>query len=133
MYWIPYFTIFALAAGLGLWIRLENDRTIAGTATGGETPGWVYFLSTIGGNVQDPPAPIKIGFTLRDPFERLPEIETMSPGLLEVLDAIYCPVPRALEKLAHQQLEPFRHHGEWYDRDAALAWLDAFREKIAIS
>ena len=120
----------ALLLGYVLWRQNSRQRAIlGGTARVVSTPGWVYFLSSVGGDEEDPPAPIKIGMTHRDPATyRLPEIETMSPKPLEILATIKAKQPELLERTIHQELIAFRHHGEWYDRDATLAWLDNYNK-----
>lgn len=122
--------VLSIALSIGVASYLASGTTPPSRSTNGGTPGWVYFVSPYAGAVQSPPDPIKVGFTHRDPFKRLPEIETMSPRRLELIDAIYCPFPEELEKFVHEQLDRFRLHGEWFDRDVTLSWLDDFKSKL---
>lgn len=109
---------------LGCAIYIADSRSHGPEST---QVGWVYFISPIGGAVQEPPAPIKIGMTWRDPYnERLPELETGSAQQLEVLHAEQSHSPAELEKVFHRALEAFRVRGEWFDRDATLAFIDHY-------
>lgn len=117
----------AIVAGcfmLGAYLSWREHRRDASNHR--TQPGWVYFLTPEGGAVSDPPAPIKIGMTHRDPYEeRLPEIETMSPKPLEILLVVQASDPAQLERAIHKELAGSRLHGEWFDRQAVLAFLDA--------
>lgn len=106
------------AASLGTYHALrwpeEQDRS-----------GWVYFLG--------PPAategPIKIGCTSRDPTaDRLPEIRTMSPYPLRIVWKFWTPDRFKSERLCHEELAAYRLHGEWFDRDVALALIEHLKE-----
>jgi hypothetical protein len=80
--------------------------------------GWVYFLS-------GPNTAIKVGYTQRDPtVDRLPEIRTISPVPLRIIFKFRAPDVKAAEAAVHEQLKDHRLHGEWFDRDAALAYID---------
>jgi hypothetical protein len=120
---IFWLAVIVGAVLFGLYLRrLENDATIVAVDS-----GWVYFLSPHGGALQDPPSPIKIGSTYRDPYEdRLPEIETMSPVPLEVIYAFRCDNYKQVETALHRYFKPFHQHGEWFDRDPVLAWIDHY-------
>jgi hypothetical protein len=84
--------------------------------------GWIYFLSAVG---QDVDSPIKVGMTHRDPTEdRLPEIRTMSPFPLRILYKYWTADPSGEEARIHRELGLFRRHGEWFDRDATLMFID---------
>lgn len=127
IFWI---IVLVLAMTAGVLLHWRDERRIEAAAVNVEPPGWVYFLTTVDGGEADPPDPIKIGMTHRDPAtNRLPEIETMSPSKLRLIAAIKAEVPSLLERAIHNELKPYRHHGEWYDRDATLAWLDHYREE----
>lgn len=113
---------------LGGFLHYRHDAIAAAHARREALAGWVYFLSPVNGAEAEPPAPIKIGLTHRDPTrERLPEIETMSPTRLELIAVIPTYTPELLEKAIHQELKAFKHHGEWYDRDAVEAYLSNLR------
>ena len=58
-----------IAALIGLTWAFKNYFKPASTVRKIVQPGWVYFLSAKDGAFSDPPAPIKIGMTHRDPAE----------------------------------------------------------------
>ena len=120
----------AIVVGCLLYKQYYSQQAVIRQRIAKIAPGWVYFLSSVGGADEDPPAPIKVGMTRRDPaINRLPEIETMSPRQLEILAVIKTTRPELLENLIHKELKQFRHHGEWFDRDATLAWLDNYNSR----
>jgi hypothetical protein len=83
--------------------------------------GWLYFVTPQG--IED--APIKIGMCHRDPTEeRLPELRTMSPYPLRILYKLPVSDRYEYEAKVHHILAEHRRHGEWFDRDATLAFID---------
>lgn len=120
---IVWMVILGLAAALGVVIFISEQQNRA-TFTQILTEGWIYFISAIGGDEDEPPALVKIGYSHRDPkLYRLPEIETMSPQKLEVLYSFHTSQPELVEHAIHTELASSRHHGEWFDRNAALAYI----------
>lgn len=88
--------------------------------------GWVYFIAS---NQED--APIKIGLTQRDPLkERMPELETMSPFPLHVIHIIRTKNCYQLEREIHDELKQYREHGEWFDRDAVMMYIDHLKGAV---
>jgi hypothetical protein len=128
--WTVLLGLVALAALVAAYQSRGHRRAIVRSGSNPvRRPGWVYFLSPVDGAEDDPPAPIKVGMTHRDPaVYRLPEIETMSPKPLELIGTVATNTPELLERTIHAELAPFRRHGEWFDRDAVLAWLDDYKE-----
>ena len=121
---IVWFLILGAALGFGVRLGLETARYRA-TTRAAPQGGWIYFLSAVDGAEDDPPSPIKIGMTRRDPATaRLPEIEAMSPQSLEVIYSFYASDPIRVEYAIHKELWQYRHHGEWFDRDAVMMYLD---------
>lgn len=126
--WSYAFIAVFVAAVVGMSMAIvhfrERRRVVMGTDR-----GYIYFLTRQGGEFDDPPAPIKIGMTHRDPEnDRLPEIETMSPYPLQVLFSYSTQNPKLAEKLVHKQLAPYRMHGEWFEREPTLAFIDHLQE-----
>lgn len=77
--------------------------------------GLVYF---VGGNH----GPIKIGWTIGTADARLRALQTGSPIPLACLATFAGEA--WLERRLHAHLAADRHHGEWFDRAAALALID---------
>jgi len=67
---------------------------------------------------------IKIGFTNNIEY-RMNTLKTMSPLKLELLGT--WPGNRKLETIIHQNLKPYRQHGEWF------AFNSGFIEKLKIA
>lgn len=84
-------------------------------------PGWVYFIGSDEG-------PIKVGMTVRPVVERLAELQAHSPVRLKTYYKELMGDCRLGEKIIHQELDPYRLHGEWFDRDAALSLADHLME-----
>lgn len=117
--------------GLLFWAVVLGMVVLVGTWYGsrsswrghksGQSEGWVYFVTAPGNDE----APVKIGYTHRDPTaDRLPELRTMSPFPLRIIFKFKAPDVRIAEKAVHRQLDAHRLHGEWFDRDATLAFID---------
>lgn len=109
----------AVLAGLIMgFVQLRNAKPKV-------ADGFIYFISAVGGGEMEPPMPIKIGKTTRNPYrDRLPELDTGSPTPLEVILAVYTPTLDLTERLIHHRLKAARVHGEWYDRDMVMAYID---------
>lgn len=119
MFWLSFWLFFILPVLVGLAFAFKEIFLQRATVRKG---GWIYFLSTTG---QDLDAPIKIGMTHRDPTsDRLPEIRTMSPFPLRIIHKYWTRDPEGEEARIHQELRAFRKHGEWFDRDATLMFID---------
>jgi hypothetical protein len=87
---------------------------------GGEDDGsgWIYFISNGEGT------PVKVGMSRYDPDEeRLPDLQTGSPTMLHVLYKFQVSDRQRSERTIHQHLVQHKVHGEWYDRDATLAFI----------
>lgn len=92
----------------------------------GNTAGWVYFIAS-----DQDEAPIKIGMTQRDPRRgRLPELETMSPYPLRLIHALRTSNAARSEREIHEALKDYRLHGEWFDRDAVMMYIDHLKGAI---
>ena len=72
----------------------------------------------------DTPAPVKIGFTTRDPSERLLAIRNGSARDLRVLTS--CPGDLDDERALHRVLDEHRIRGEWFERCARV--VEAIRD-----
>lgn len=112
--------VLALLVGVGFAVREvaqheqlqehEDDKS-----------GWVYF---VGGKE----TPIKIGMSQYEPSQqRLPELKTMSPEPLTILFKFFTNDRFNAEKVLHDQLAEHRLHGEWFDRDVCLYYIDHLR------
>lgn len=81
--------------------------------------GWLYFI----GN--GPDTPIKVGLSKYDPTrDRLASLQTMSPTPLRVLFKLQVPDRYKAEAMVHDHLAAHRRHGEWFDRDVTLAFIE---------
>jgi len=112
--------VLAVFAGFGILVGLGF---FAGEATDSRE-GWVYFVSAV-----DPPdAPIKIGRSSHDPLkQRLPDLQTMSPYPLTLIHTFKCEDAMNAELRIHEHLKQYRLHGEWFERDATLMFIDYLR------
>lgn len=70
---------------------------------------YVYAI----GVKEDPDSVIKFGVA-QSPKERLKELQTGSPVMLELL--AFCPGRPHHETMIHRRLMGLRHHGEWFRR-----------------
>jgi hypothetical protein len=118
------------AAGVGVALAaLEHRRPKPFTPR--PTPGWVYFAAPVVHDADGPPPLVKIGMTRRDPARyRLPELGQISPVELELIHLIETDDPAGLEASLHNMFKEYQHHGEWYDRDAVMSYLD-YAEGVA--
>lgn len=81
--------------------------------------GWLYFIAN------GPDTPVKVGLSKYDPVkQRLGELQTMSPTPLRVIFKMPVRDRYAAERKVHEHLAPFRKHGEWFDRDVTLAFIE---------
>lgn len=119
---VLYVLLVLGGVALGFWIHYTERAPRMLVAT-----GWIYFISAKGGSHDEPPAPIKVGFTHRNPMERLPEIERMSPDRLELIWCFKADYPEQAERAIHKELDYAHDHGEWYERDATLAFISFLR------
>lgn len=80
----------------------------------------IYFIEAVGANL------LKIGFTDRDPEERLKELQTGCPHRLRVVGV--WDEPASCEKYHHEQWQHLRETGEWFRIDERLRgymwWLE---------
>lgn len=79
----------------------------------------IYFIEAVGMGL------IKIGYTI-DPVKRFCSMLTSSPAPLSLLGSI-CGGPQR-EGAIHAQLEPFRMHGEWFQKAPEVMALVATSE-----
>lgn len=80
----------------------------------GAYEGYVYFVEAMEGVGR-----IKIGFTSRNPFSRMEELQTGSPVRLRLHGIIGGSFET--EAAIHRALHDCRLHGEWFDIDADMA------------
>lgn len=66
---------------------------------------WTYFIQSEGGG------PIKIGFTTREPEQRLLQLQTGAPTKLRIVGLIPC----NREKELHKKFAKHHSHGEWFN------------------
>lgn len=110
-------TVLALAVLIGLIIG-HHEVQEHKQAERNARFGWIYFLGGEEG-------PIKVGMSQYEPTEqRLPELRTMSPVPLQIFYKAPVDDRFRVERALHSELAPYRQHGEWFDRDVALAWAD---------
>lgn len=111
----------AVAAGVAIFIS-EKDKVPSPFRV--DPSGWIYFICGEEG-------PVKVGMTAFEPTrQRLPELSTMSPVPLRVYFKAYVPDRRLVERALHAELAPYREHGEWFDRDAALYFADHLKGEL---
>jgi hypothetical protein len=105
-----------------VWICFRSARRLATKDSAMESSaGWIYFIAGEGG-------PVKIGMSSHEPTsQRLPELRTMSPIPLKVVFKAPVDDRYKAERALHAELAPYRERGEWFDRDAALAYADHLR------
>jgi hypothetical protein len=93
------------------WERLPDSRFR-------EMRGVVYFVSAgIDG-------PVKVGFTRGKLARRLADLQLASPVRLRVLYAVHG--GRDRERRIHVKLASHRLHGEWFEREPVLRYLDRY-------
>jgi len=81
--------------------------------------GWLYFISN------GPGTPVKVGLSKHDPSgDRLSALQTMSPTPLRVLFKLQVADRYKAEAMVHEHLDAHRLHGEWFDRDVTLAFIE---------
>lgn len=108
----------AILLGLVLGTREALER-----AAVPDPSGWVYFVCGEDG-------PVKVGMSSYEPTrQRLPELSTMSPVPLTVYYSARVDDRHVAERALHNELAPYKEHGEWYDRDAALSFADHLKER----
>lgn len=113
------FLLLPVAAGVLIWHSERRQPIQDGK------DGWIYFIAGEDG-------PVKVGMSAYEPTrQRLPELSTMSPVPLRVVFKAQVPDRFEVERALHAELAPYREHGEWFDRDAALAYADHLREVTA--
>lgn len=78
--------------------------------------GLVYFIGAADGSGH-----VKVGFTSGAASDRLAALQTGSPVLLCIIGTVGG--TSDTEREFHQRLADYRHHGEWFDRSAALDLL----------
>jgi len=81
--------------------------------------GWVYFI----GSKNDEDAPIRISITPQDPSLELRMLQASSPNRLELIHTFHCEQAPLVCAQIQEDLKAYHVHGDWYDRDAARAYL----------
>lgn len=83
--------------------------------------GWIYFITA----ADHEDAPVKVGMSYAEPCNgRLDDLRAMSPFPLRLLYTFWTSDRYEYEAKIHKVLNPHRRHGEWFDRDATLAFID---------
>jgi hypothetical protein len=110
--WFIFLILVALA-GL-VWTHYQHQQPLGEQ----DRSGWLYFIAAAAG-------PVKVGMSSHEPTaQRLPELQTMSPIPLKLLFKMYVHDRWEAEQRAHDALSEYRTHGEWFERDAALSYMD---------
>lgn len=130
--WQPleYFPLY-LGRNIGMSINAEGVRYRRDTLGFDTTPrmyspgdDWIYFVVDNGSIERK----VKIGFST-DVHARIRNMQTGSPTLLKCYGAFRG--PQSDEQLAHQLLEDYRSHGEWFIfdkvQDTIDDWIEAER------
>ena len=78
--------------------------------------GWLYFIGGSRGA-------IKVGITKGLPMDRLRALQTGNPTKLHLLHAEQVTDPAEAEGIAHTALTDYHVGGEWYEREATLAFI----------
>src|SRR5437879_3776978 len=81
-------------------------------------PGWIYFIGA-----DEPRAPIKIGWTGKDPDSRLRGLQTAHPFPLKLLAAVRGTAEEEHCLHAHFRRGRLRQNGEWFRRSNELLGL----------
>lgn len=82
----------------------------------GDQEGWVYVFRILESDV------VKIGFTTRDPKDRLAEVQAGLPHILEI--ALVLRGSYNLESELHARFKGYRIRGEWFlAHDSLNDWL----------
>ena len=100
----PFF-VHDLQAGM----RFDVAFTPIPIGPGGE--GVVYIL--------DDGLAFKVGHTRRQPASRIDDLQTGNPRQIEWIATIQA-ASEEIEAHLHTELQPWRGHGEWFNRDAVL-------------
>lgn len=107
---------------IGLVIGAASGIAKHNAARGGAgRGGWVYFTSAKEG-------PVKIG-TSKDEPRMSQGVQEMSPFPLRILWKLHVKDRKSTEGFLHDHLAEWRLHGDWYDRDAALAFLSSLKDE----
>lgn len=114
-----------LAGELTIKLNLEKIHKITTghfpNTSPSETRGFVYVVRS--GNL------VKIGRT-NDLERRLRQLSTMNSGELELICSIPTGDSVTLEKKLHQQFQPFRQHGEWFQLpEKSIQWLQFLAQR----
>jgi len=79
--------------------------------------GWVYIVTN-----PDLRGKVKVGFTARDPSERIAEFKQAGlPRRHRYEFGIKCEYPQSIERKVHQRLRGKRHAGEWFSCSVEFA------------
>lgn len=84
-----------------------------------EPEGRVYFIAPYDGG------PVKVGWSI-EPLKRLKDLQVSHWMELELLGCI--PGKRKLEEEIQSELNYAHIRGEWFEREAAEAWLEEWQE-----
>lgn len=106
-----YSKVGRFIARQGEWAKAPTDRRPKPLPKAGPRDGFVYFVGADDG-------PIKIGFSV-DPEARLAALQTGSAFRLRIL--LLLEATSAMERDIHESMDPWRVHGEWFERDAVAA------------
>ncbi|MEA2495755.1 MAG: hypothetical protein QOJ29_3666 [Thermoleophilaceae bacterium] len=93
------------------WLRFPDSRWRSMRAV-------VYFVAA------GDDGPIKVGFTRGVLSRRLADLQVVSPVRLRALYAIHG--GRDRERRIHVELHEHRLHGEWFEREPVLRYLDRY-------
>lgn len=101
--WAHEHEVFQTLEALGYVVLRRNEKNNGPAAA--QIFGFVYFIQSGAG-------PIKIGFTVGDPIDRMKTLQTGSPKTLRLLAAIKA-TPQ-MERFLHKALRRHRLRGEWF-------------------
>jgi len=84
----------------------------------------IYFIKVQGTNT------FKVGFTIRDPKQRLKGLQGMNPDQLELYGSFWCPDMK-VEKECHKMLSKYNIRREWFELpldvvDETIEYFDSF-------
>ena len=117
------FAMIVIVALAGVQVLLTSRRKQPSAPQGQE--GWVYFVTA----PEQDDAPVMVGSTHRDLRKERAELEESSPFPLKVVYKFRASNCLRTEEHIHELFKEYRLHGEWFDRDVTMAFIDDLKER----
>ena len=125
MSWLYAVIGLAVVAFL-VWRISANAATAVAKSVHGNS-GWVYFATISGENE----APVHIRDWPTKPTAALLNESGISPYPVQLLHTFKCENVTQVLLAIYYELEPAHIQGWWYERDAALCYLDTIQQEAA--